>query len=79
MGIFKGTKTAVVKTDAENALKAGQSVFVCVFNSGATTGHFSGVFGHAGEMIEAVEGVGWKLDTFSAADDRTIIGLFRRA
>lgn len=84
MGIIKGIKQGSVADDARRAREEGRQVFVCLFKSGVTHGGmFSGVLGHVGEMVEAVEAEGWRLDKFgySDGDDKSdrVVGLFRRA
>jgi len=79
MGLMKDVKGHLVKTQAERAMKEGRQIFVCRFDPGMTAKHnASGSISGVAEMIESVEGAGWKLDRFIEAPEHAFTGLFRR-
>jgi hypothetical protein len=82
MGFFKQTKANTLANYASRARQEGRSVFVAQFRGAM---HNSPSMSHpisdVAEMIEAVEGEGWRMDQFTSVpykDNITVVALFRR-
>jgi hypothetical protein len=72
MGLFKDTKAAMLGTEAKRALKEGRTVFTPMLNTPLTQSSSmqpSGSISGWAEMIEAIEGEGWRLDQWSVSCD----------
>lgn len=81
MGLIKDSKVNIVVEDARKARVIGQSVFVCLFKAGLSSGGVSGELAHISAMVAAVEKEGWRLEQASYSDgggkvDR-MLGVFR--
>jgi hypothetical protein len=70
MGLIKDTKASGLRGEAERAMKEGRSIFAPKLNTPMTHGGLSGSIPGWAEMIEAVEGVGWRLDAWSVSTDQ---------
>lgn len=71
MGFLKDVKTDKIAGEAQRAIQEGRSVFLCRINVGMTDAGGSGtVGGGAAEIIESVEGIGWRLDQMSYTQDK---------
>jgi hypothetical protein len=83
MGRIKDAKANTVRSEAERALKEGRSIYTPKLNTPMTHGGLSGSIPGWAEMIEAVEGVGWRLDRWSVSTDQRgrpeAYPLFRRS
>ena len=70
MGIIKDAKSNMLATEAQRAVSQGQTIFAPMLNAPATHHMMSGAVPGWAEMIEAVEGCGWKLEHWSVAADQ---------
>lgn len=69
MGWIKNAKAAMLAGEARKAAERGQRVFAAMLNSPATMADLSGEVPGWGDMIDAVEASGWKLDQWAVGSD----------
>ena len=70
MGFIKDTKANMVRQEAERAIQQGRTIFAAMLNTPITQHTLSGSVAGWAEMIESVEGAGWKLSDWSVAMDK---------
>jgi hypothetical protein len=79
VGIIKDAKANVVRNEAERAIKEGRNVFATRLEAGWASSGVSGSISGMAEMIEAIEGIGWRMEHFSAVGDGSkALAIFRR-
>jgi len=82
MGFIKQVKGDSMANDARRAVAEGHSVFVAQFRGAVShSPSLSRPIQGIAEMIEAVEGEGWRVDQFTSVpykDNMTVTCLFRR-
>jgi hypothetical protein len=61
MGLIKDTKVGSAGTESARARQEGRTIFVYRYNVPATGSGFSGSVSGAAEVIERIEGNGWRL------------------
>lgn len=61
MGFIKDAKIGSAATDAARARQEGRTIFVYRYNVPATSSGYSGSVSGAAEVIEGIEGKGWRL------------------
>lgn len=85
MKIFdtKQAKANVALDHAQRAREEGRTILVYRQNVGALAGGFSGPVQAAAEVIESIEGAGWRLEHFTYDEEQSRHGalllIFRRA
>lgn len=72
MGWINQAKEEQAGKDAQHALDAGRKVFVYQAISAMTNSAASGPMTGMNDQIEAIEAVGWKLDSMSVGQSATM-------
>lgn len=69
MGLIKQMKQDLVVDEARRATDEGRRIFAPRFNTPASHHGMSGAVPGWAEWIEAVEDLGWRLDTWTVSKD----------